>query len=309
LQVPRNYEANFTHIDYERRRLYAAMVYLLDQQIGALVELLKSHAMWENTIFVFASDNGGPIYRYGTAGANNYPLRGGKASNFEGGVRVNSFVAGGALPAKVRGTKKEGLSTLWDWYGTFAAIAGVDPHDERAVRANLNDTDSVNLWPYISGETDKPPRREIALGAPSGWRAVWNGPSTSVNGIIMDEGADGVWKLLVNEIPMSVWTGPSFPNMTSPDMVHTPENLFAHCGDGCLFNLTADPSERTDLAADFPDLLKKLRDRAGYWNSTVFSPVRGSPQRSACTTAQTTHQNFWGPFLEFDTKVGSTITV
>ena len=44
---------------------------------------------------VFTSDNGGPVYFGGAAGANNYPLRGGKTSNYQGGIRVNAFASGG----------------------------------------------------------------------------------------------------------------------------------------------------------------------------------------------------------------------
>ena len=43
------------------------------------------------------------------------PLKGGKTSQWEGGIRVNSWASGGFLPAKVRGTKYEGLATGWDW--------------------------------------------------------------------------------------------------------------------------------------------------------------------------------------------------
>lgn len=67
--------------------------------------LLKRKGMWDNLLFVFSTDNGGPIYYNGSAGANNYPLRGGKMNNFEGGIRGNAFVSGGFLPPSVRGTK------------------------------------------------------------------------------------------------------------------------------------------------------------------------------------------------------------
>ena len=43
------------------------------------------------------------------------PLKGGKMEQWEGGIRVNSWASGGFLPAKVRGTKYEGLACGWDW--------------------------------------------------------------------------------------------------------------------------------------------------------------------------------------------------
>ena len=52
------------------------------------------------------------------------------------GIRVNAFVAGGLLPATARGTKLGGLTTLWDFYATFAGLAGnPDPVDARAAAA------------------------------------------------------------------------------------------------------------------------------------------------------------------------------
>ena len=64
-----------------------------------------------------------------TDGSNNYPLRGGKFGNCEGGVRVNGLVGGGALPAAQRGTKTSAFVAVEDFYTTFCAIAGVDPRD------------------------------------------------------------------------------------------------------------------------------------------------------------------------------------
>jgi arylsulfatase I/J len=54
--------------------------------------------MYDNTFLIFSSDNGGPI----AGGANNYPMRGGKFSNWEGGIRVAAFVSGGVVPAARR---------------------------------------------------------------------------------------------------------------------------------------------------------------------------------------------------------------
>ena len=101
-------------IDSQNRRLYAAMVLYLDEAVGALVAALKQKGMWDNTILAFITDNGGPIYEPGAA--NNYPLRGGKYSDWEGGIRSNAFVSGGYIPADARGTTFSGVVSIADWY-------------------------------------------------------------------------------------------------------------------------------------------------------------------------------------------------
>jgi len=71
------------------RAQYAAMVAVLDDNIKNVTDALKAKGMWDNTLMIFSSDNGGPIDVEENA-ANNYPLRGGKYSEFEGGVYVVS---------------------------------------------------------------------------------------------------------------------------------------------------------------------------------------------------------------------------
>ena len=93
----------------------------------------------------------------------------GKYSQFEGGVRVNGFVSGGALPASVRGTPVDGLISVADWYTTFCALAGVDPTDHKAAAAGLPPVDGLNMWPLLSGQNGTSPRDEVPIGSSVQW--------------------------------------------------------------------------------------------------------------------------------------------
>ena len=101
-----------------QRQLYHAMVNFADAALANITAAYKARGMWDDLLIVFTADNGGPVYNNGTAGANNYPLKGGKMNNWEGGIRVNGFVSGGFVPAAERGTVFDGLTTAWDWYAT-----------------------------------------------------------------------------------------------------------------------------------------------------------------------------------------------
>ena len=123
------------------RMTYHAMVKYLDDAAAKLMAQLRDKGMWENTLFWFVSDNGGPIY----IGGNNYPLRGGKYSEFEGGVRVAAFVSGGIIPAAKRGMRSEGIAGIADVYTTLCSLAGVSPVDTSAAAAGLPPVDGMDL--------------------------------------------------------------------------------------------------------------------------------------------------------------------
>ena len=116
---------------------------------------------------VWTTDNGSPV----NAGGSNHPLRGGKGSNWEGGIRTSTFVAGGVLGPKNRGGTLHGLVHVTDWYAVFAALATGNPtaHLDAApavasvdnAGATLPGTDAVNVWPYINGDQPVSPRAEI----------------------------------------------------------------------------------------------------------------------------------------------------
>jgi len=293
LQVPSKELERFSFIRDPFRRAYHAMVYWVDEAIGAVTGKLKSTGMWNNTLVIVHADNGGPVYLHGLSGANNYPLKGGKRSNWEGGVRVNAFVTGGLLPAKVRGTKQEGLMAAWDWYATLASMAGVDPTDKRGAAAGLPPIDSHNLWPLISGQVDESPRRELALGDTVGHN--FHAPTpTRVGGLIW-----GRHKLLVGDLSQSGWTGPVFPNLTSHRSSF--DNFWETCGTtaetGCLFDVASDPGEHTNLAKQERELFGRMYRRLLEVQEGAFSPDRGHVSPAACQRALHSYRGFWGPFV------------
>ena len=103
LDVPDEYLEKFSFIDTETHRRYQAMLNYLNDVLGDLIDALKGKGMWSNTLFIVVGDNGGAVYSSG--GANNYPLKGGKLSDWQGEIRVNAFVSGGYLSEKMCGEK------------------------------------------------------------------------------------------------------------------------------------------------------------------------------------------------------------
>eukprot|EP00039_Didymoeca_costata_P004959 m.77237 g.77237 ORF g.77237 m.77237 type:complete len:548 (-) comp12611_c0_seq1:71-1714(-) len=297
LQVPTAYEQKFGFINNSYRRLNHAMGNYLDEAVLNVTTALKQGNLWNTTLFVFHSDNGGEILGAGVCGGNNWPLTGGKFTNFEGGIRVNAFVAGGAVPLARRGTLEDSYITGWDWYSTYAHLAGVSPVDTEALRVGLPPIDSIDMWPLLSGSNSTPPRHEIVIGDTSAINANGDG-NALVGGLIQ-----GDYKLLVGSkdelqfIEMYVQTGPSWPNDTSHLVPEAHPKL---CGrspnNGCLFNIKEDPTERNNLANTQQAIFKSMLARIEELQQRVYSPKRGSKNPQACKVASAQH-DYWGPFL------------
>ena len=273
LQVPDDYLQKFDFIPDKDRQIYHAMVNYLDDVVGELVKALKDKGLWDNLLFVTSSDNGGPEYAGG--GANNFPLKGGKLTSWQGGVRVNAFVSGGLLPEERRNKKAEGYIHLADWYGTFCEMAGVDPTDEAAAKAKLPPVDSMNMWPYISGKTDESPRKDVPV---------------NINTLI-----SGDYKIILGNVEQAGWTGPQYPNKTNPA---GGIRAIERCGDhGCLYDIQKDPEERKNLAATMPTVLSSMRSKLAEYQKDYFNPNRGKAWPGACQVAMNNYGGFWGPFL------------
>lgn len=148
LQATDKYLARFESIADEKRRAYAAMLSAMDDAIGRVIDKVSEKKQEERTLIVFFSDNGGPPVN----GSDNLPLRGHKASTWEGGVRVPFFVSWkGKLPA---GKTYDSPVIQLDVLPTALAAAGVAP-------AGNTKLDGVNLLPFLTGEKTEAPHEYL----------------------------------------------------------------------------------------------------------------------------------------------------
>jgi len=116
-QVRKKYYDRFPNVKDENKRVYFAMISALDDAIGRIRAKVKKEGLEENTIIIFASDNGGADYTFATT---NAPLKGGKFSHFEGGVNV-PFALSWKGKIKPHTVYKSPVSTL-DIFSTIAAV-------------------------------------------------------------------------------------------------------------------------------------------------------------------------------------------
>ncbi|KAK3250666.1 hypothetical protein CYMTET_39964 [Cymbomonas tetramitiformis] len=289
--------------DDDGRRRYSAMVHYLDDVVGELVSAFKRKGMWQDTLLVFLSDNGGPLYRPGSA--NNHPLKGGKYSDWEGGIRTNAFIAGGILPFSRRGTAYTGVVSVADWYGVFCDLANVSTADAEAAE--------TNAWLQEQGLPLLAPVDSV----PGLWDAIVSGKQENRRPIL-HLSAESVlawpYKLITGVQPYSSWTGELFPNCSNgtqhspwfmdtklfnqrlPD-AHSEERWLQDCAHGCLFNVEDDPTEHNDLSGSHPQRLEALQTLLSQLNRSNFNPGRGSMSRQSCMKALEVG-GYYGPFLD-----------
>jgi arylsulfatase A-like enzyme len=219
-QVPDKYKEPYPHLE-EPRRTYAGMLAAMDEAVGQIVAALDEKNLRGNTLIVFSSDNGGPQPGQVT---DNGPLRSGKGTLYEGGVRAAAF-------ATWSGRIKPGVTIdqplhMVDWYPTLLKLAGASLTQKLPI-------DGLDAWPSITAGRPSP-HKEILIN------------TTPRTGSIRV----GDWKLVLNgEARNEVQAIDS--GTSSPPAADTVE----------LFNLGDDPSEKTNLAAGHPEKLKELRAR------------------------------------------------
>ena len=211
--------------------VYAAMVSSLDQSVGRIVESLKQHGLFDKTLIVFLSDNGGLTQRYGKRDlfTENLPLRRGKGSAFEGGVRVPCIVRWpGTTPP---GSQCQVPIISNDFYPTILKIAGIDIPQVADNESDRNRIDGMDLTALLAGST-VPIERDLFWHYPH-YHAGGDGPYSAIR--------SGGLRLIEFHEDQSVR----------------------------LYDLTRDIGEKDDLSAKMPDVTSALRNKLSQWRTSV----------------------------------------
>ncbi|MDE1570454.1 arylsulfatase B [Aquabacter sp. P-9] len=153
-QAPQAYIDRYAHIQDPSRRVYAAMITAMDDQIGKVVEALEKRGMRENTLIVFHSDNGGTRNKMfvgegavaGELPASNAPLRDGKGSLYEGGTRVAAVAN---WPGRIAPGTLDGVMHVVDMLPTLAKLAGAD-------LARSKPLDGMDVWTSLASGKGSP---------------------------------------------------------------------------------------------------------------------------------------------------------
>lgn len=149
LQATEKYLKRFEKVTNPAQQVYRAMVSALDDGVGAVLGKLKETGLEKNTIVIFLSDNGCPTY---TNTCSNFPLNGGKAIYYEGGVRV---------PFAMKWSGQISAGSLYDQpiisldiFPTVVEAVGAKVPKDRVI-------DGVNLLPYLKGQKTSPPHEML----------------------------------------------------------------------------------------------------------------------------------------------------
>ena len=125
-----------------RRGLYGDVIEELDASVGKILARLKELDLDEQTLVIFTSDNG-PWLEYGIDGGSAGPLRAGKSTPYEGGVRVPCVMRWpGRIPA---GEVTLEVAANMDLLPTLAKLAGTRAPIDRTI-------DGADIWPLMAGE-------------------------------------------------------------------------------------------------------------------------------------------------------------
>ena len=152
-QVTKKYADRYRHIADPGQRVYAAMVFALDDVVGRVVAQIRARELEKRTLIVFLSDNGCAGY-LGNA-CSNGSLAGGKATPLEGGIRVPFIMT---MPGRIPEGRVDALAvSSLDILPTALGLAGAQPPSDRKY-------DGIDLIPRLTTATRAPLRTLL-------WRA------------------------------------------------------------------------------------------------------------------------------------------
>lgn len=261
IQVPKVYEDMYPNITNTGRRQFSGMVTAMDDAIGKVIESLKRNGMFNNTLIIFTADNGGWPQWFG----NNYPLRGGKITVYEGGTRAAAFVFGAGL--KNQQSVFNGLIHAVDWMPTILAAAGGQ---------EVSGIDGMNHWDSLRNGMTSTNRSEFIYNLDTAGNATNGYAAIRIGNYKLIEGSAG---------PYNGW----YPVPTNEVESQTAEPQLSYYQ---LYDLEHDPNERHSLHLTEVKLLQKMKQRLDSYKKEVVPLV---PQKFDPACNPVNYGGFWSP--------------
>lgn len=277
------------------RAIICGMALLLDEAIGNITAALTESGLAANTLVIAHSDNGGPVSFEPTGpmgfANNNFPLRGGKGTLFQGGVRSAGVMAGPGVPV---GGTAPAFAHVSDWLPSLVSMAtGGEDFRQWAPPGEppYQEGDGVDVWAQLVNNSAPTKRDWVLLEAAHG--KVPGVPPFSIvngNGLIMGDmkllsvpvgvspsGEDG-WLLAPGQSADAHYRtvchggGAGSPPLSglAPFEMNCAHPKF------CLFNITEDPCEYRDLALALPSVLDAMLKALAKFTATALPGIRGS---------------------------------
>jgi len=296
-EVPDIYRKPYENVSHwdERRKTYAGMLSAADESIRNVTRALQRANMWNDTLVIVTTDNGGPTDVCSVQGSSNYG-KGGKCTIWEGGTHGDAFLSGPALRRIVGeddGAVRipsvyEPIFHVVDWFSMLAnlvGVAAVEPPPQQRNDQN-KPLDGVDHFPYMRGDLPIPPREEAYIGYVKFDK--WWGPAIRWKNWKLIQGGTG---------------GPLDPNHVSPPGTNTPEPGGIPNGTYLLFDLDNDPNEANDLSRQNPFLVDLLRLKLQHYHESYVAPISEDP---TCHFHFTNISNFgptWMPWCSNASRV------
>ena len=222
--------------------LFGDVIKEIDWSVGQLLAALEETGQDDNTLVIFSSDNG-PWMSYGNHAGSAYPLREGKGTTFEGGVRV-PFIAWwpSQIPA---GTTVDVPAMTIDIFPTVASLIGAP--------LPLHPIDGQDIWPVLTGAQTTSPqaayffwyhRNHLEALRSGPWKMHFPHRYRTMNG--QDPGSDGI------------------PGKYRQDSIGV-----------ALFNLDTDIGESTNVASEYPEIVSELTAMADSMRGILGDALTG----------------------------------
>ena len=220
----------------DRAAVYSGTIDNTDRAISRIVEKLNQMGVGEDTLIIYASDNGS--YRDDRVGN----LRGKKGSNWDGGIRVPGIFSWPAVIPKNRVEKQP--AGLVDLLPTLCGLLNLEVPQDRMI-------DGSDLSPLLKGKPDSFKRHQ-----PMFWHLQKSRPIVAMR--------DGDFSLVANP-DYEISTSNMFQEHWIPRVKDGGYKDFQ------LFDLSKDPGQKQNIASEYPELLKNLKSKLLQINQSVMA--------------------------------------